>query len=561
MVGKWYTNLDKLLRPMVIVVTLSLAYFLNGLCFLDCMASSSAKPSCNRRCLGGITISGTSVGYFWDIMVYQGVKLPVFGMQTANDLYEEFPLNNAHHYCNKRATHPDEGVDMHEHPLGWIRQEDGTYTGCEVQTDYPVMQNDVLSYNSNRDVRAHLQNFSRREVDGEIHRGHEFAFAQASGASHEDVYPHVALLDAPPQIRVVFMPLLRSLMAEKRLAKDTENRMREIVRKYIEGRETFDTHVDFYNLVFLLTHDTLFPGAVFPWDVQETRTKYMDYFKTAAARTPFAPKWTHKFIARKTNAAVRPHIKYFKTMLEKEGHFEKHDVASMNCNFEGVAQDCRDVMAHGVMDFFALAGGAALPKLLRLVTFMIYDPQEKRHRYADTFLSQEESLKFAMKQPALYFLESTRFFTMVMQFPYWEGPRGGSQEKKRVFLNLAAASKDPNVWGPTAHLFRKRSHEDYKKFGVAFADFAKDESVHNGANDHACPGQNMVYLIGRILLEELKLDQWEAGDDWNAVYWNSLPFVSFDDNVVIKRKTPVRAEAPPTAEQPKEKATSGESEL
>ena len=65
--------------------------------------------------------------------------------------------------------------------------------------------------------------------------------------------------------------------------------------------------------------------------------------------------------------------------------------------------------------------------------------------------------------------ETIRYFPAVVGFPWFEG--GGALEKgsKRVCLCLAAALKDPRVWGADAEEFKLRPLAEYHKLSTAFA--------------------------------------------------------------------------------------------
>merc|ERR1712110_1226240 len=128
------------------------------------------------------------------------------------------------------------------------------------------------------------------------------------------------------------------------------------------------------------------------------------------------------------------------------------------------------------------------------------------HQLTATIL---DTLFFAggLSVPSAFFWESIRFFPPVLGFPWWtQKPEIATCTDDPVSCNqfnggvreiqlLGLGQRDPNAWGMDASLFRVRRVSEYAK-SVGFADFAKDDSIANGAMNRNCPAKKLALQLG-----------------------------------------------------------------
>mmetsp|Transcript_67411 Transcript_67411/g.119170 ORF Transcript_67411/g.119170 Transcript_67411/m.119170 type:complete len:715 (-) Transcript_67411:93-2237(-) len=165
-------------------------------------------------------------------------------------------------------------------------------------------------------------------------------------------------------------------------------------------------------------------------------------------------------------------------------------------------------LASCVLDAFLFAGGASIGLSISCALAAVYGDSSPLARSEVPAAGAKEE-QFA-KQVTW---ESIRYFPPVVGFP-WCTPGGpgtsNAAATQRTCLSLAAAMKDPRVWGEDAEQFKLRPLSEYHKLSVAFAEHAMASPGVSGGS-RCCPAKSLALLC---ITEFLKA--WFATEQkWN----------------------------------------------
>ena len=481
-----------------IVVGALLMHWLNVGCFVRCFrAATDTKQTCYRGCADRITIGELPLTYILDL-----AHILQNGYQSA--------------FCNTT-----------EHPGGWY-EEAGRWTGCE---DSTLGGPNTTLINDHKRVKEELLSIAKRERDGEIWRGNEFAMLPNSPLFWEDVEPRAVGLGMSATQREVIRPILAKMLS---CDSACEDRVAATLREYISKRDRFDVFPDLIALIQLVLHNVLFPEDSYPFDFAEFQEAQTSFF-TLQVPLLMLPEFAAKRLSAKTRAVLDKHLAHYQKMTQK---YYGVDLAALSEDACAPTTSCLVQLSHTVLDVFVAPGGLSMPHALKAGLFVMFADTEQYLYDKNAAPSAENRLFPAQaavlaEDSALYFWEVIRFFTPVSTFPYWDkSPKDGAKTgRKHTHINLFTADKDPNVWGKDHAKFRVKDLKLYKEEFTGFADFATDSDLGNKM-DHACPGKGLAMVIGKHFFTHFTEKKWEL-EGTSPEFVGRLPYITGD--FVIKR--------------------------
>lgn len=411
--------------------------------------------------------------------------------------------------------------------------------GCTSRENFPGSDSrSVLSWNL---VREQLAQQPRKEFSGEWWRGSELGIAFANpffwSGRKFPIQPIAIGLGSTPSQHIVVRPVI-----EKAFMITDDNRA-EIREKVRTGTRNFLRE---RRLAGSLNRDDL--GAwthqvlnIIAFDRVVSYEEALEFVELQRSLTrlfflsqPLPPFAYQSGLDPINLPAVRDQIDdyvelYAPFVQEKYGElFEDADCSP--------SSSCLAQVTRAFFDALVTAGGASVPSYINagLAVLTSADPSNPA---PGTSYNRREAGQFAW--------EAIRYFAPVVGFPTWEVRptcAGLTQEEtlalngtqacplgpvdpvtdfppvnqavggRRLLAVLAAAQRDPSVWGPDAEEFKLRPLELYSQ-SVGFAEPARDDSVAGGKMNRNCPAKKLALMMGTTFFELFDVSKWVQNGD------------------------------------------------
>lgn len=244
---------------------------------------------------------------------------------------------------------------------------------------------------------------------------------------------------------------------------------------------------------------------------------------------------------RRIRAAMHAYMEEFKPMVRK--HYG-HMIERCDCS---PSRSCLEQVTYSFLDTFLQAGGISIPSSIFTGLGVLYSTDPSNPAGIAGF-------NYKKSEAASVFWEVVRLFTPVRSLPYWgrrplcagltrkqtnalNKPNGKTEACPlsavdpvtdyppvnqykggyHTLINLATAMNDPAIWGQDANIFRPRPVKYYRKYSVAFAEPAVDNSVANGTMNRDCPARSMALFIGKTFLEIFNKSDWFGSENANQI--------------------------------------------
>eukprot|EP00445_Apocalathium_hangoei_P001813 CAMPEP_0203843458 /NCGR_PEP_ID=MMETSP0359-20131031/2600_1 /ASSEMBLY_ACC=CAM_ASM_000338 /TAXON_ID=268821 /ORGANISM="Scrippsiella Hangoei, Strain SHTV-5" /LENGTH=1059 /DNA_ID=CAMNT_0050758227 /DNA_START=66 /DNA_END=3245 /DNA_ORIENTATION=+ len=162
----------------------------------------------------------------------------------------------------------------------------------------------------------------------------------------------------------------------------------------------------------------------------------------------------------------------------------------------------RDMVAQGVLEMIAFAGGLSAPSTIHCALAVLF----RRDLLPSPVVINEDNIE-------AFVFEVTRLFPAVQGFCYWQGGQ-------RQVLSLNAALRDPAVWGKDANKFTLKDVELYRRNHIGFANPAT--SAPGTFDSKACPGIQLALDVSQAFV--LAVCRWQPTNISTKphVYWSPV---------------------------------------
>jgi len=412
---------------------------------------------------------------------------------------------------NPEYTEQGEGVDLEMHPTGW-KQDGDNFTGCEIVHNWPGL--DTTTHMSHAHIVEALKEVPKMQYEGTVWRGNELGIIVNNDIfwEHYGVNPVGISLGSSVNQHMVVRPILDELLGDvnDQLAAALEESAKSYIGKINVSSDrsinalkdpSIWVHRELLKILFPSRDASEFTNAVLFFNVQSDLVQFQTLSQLVSDST------ARQLPGKEGKTLVENVEDIFKVYFPIVNETYGERLAGEDCS---PSASCVHQLTATILDTLFFAGGLSVPSAIFTALWVLYaDHHDEITQLPNGTKVQTfpQNLLYNRNDPSTFFWESIRFFPPVLGFPWWtQKPEIATCTDDPVSCNqfnggvreiqlLGLGQRDPNAWGMDASLFRVRRISEYAK-SVGFADFAKDDSIANGAMNRNCPAKKLALQLG-----------------------------------------------------------------